>query len=96
MSRLIEDLMCEAVTLRKAWKRDNTTVEPVGESHCHVYLHGHRIATYNYAKAVLMVNEAILTRCPSCTTKSRVRALRSRFTWEPDTDHPANKQGALA
>ena len=74
--RKVEKQMIAAINARKDFKSRNTSVvvDHEGER-AWVRLHGHHIATHWYRTGVLEVNEVTLSRWPSVTTKSRLRAL---------------------
>lgn len=66
--RIIEKQMINAISNCSFWKCSNTIVHPNGD----VYLHGNHIAN---AKNGLVVNVYTLSKWPTPTTKSRLRAL---------------------
>lgn len=67
--RKIEQAMVNAVQAGIAWSNANTMVTKDGT----VYLHGNRIA-YKLGSE-LVCDEATLSRWPTATTQSRLRAL---------------------
>ena len=71
--RQIEKQMNFALSNRSNWSNSNTRVEYNSNTNCSsVYLHGHRIATYEHnLKAVKISSAGYETR----TTKSRLNAL---------------------
>jgi hypothetical protein len=80
----IEKQMCEAIAKRKSWSSSNTRVEydsgfrqcsPFKPEHADVYIHGNHIATFTYADNSFTFNSETLRKCPTRTTKSRLRAL---------------------
>jgi hypothetical protein len=85
--RKIEQLMINAINNKTNWKLDNTEVVylPAVDTtmharieHSKVYLHGNHIATINHDaphKGLVTANPMTLSRWPSPTTKSRLRAL---------------------
>ena len=76
--RKIEKQMLEAINNRKPMNGRNTTItiDYGGDApRAHVYLHGNHIASYWYRTNVVEVNHHILSRFPTVTTKSRLRAL---------------------
>ena len=75
MMRKIEKQMIAAVQNRALWRLDNTSVSPIDEVNCAIYLHGNHIADVNSATGFVMVNADTLRRWSTPTTKSRLRAL---------------------
>lgn len=73
--RKIEQQMNNAIANHKAWQGSNTTVSPIDDVNCAVYLHGNHIADVNSNSGFVMVNVNTLRRWPSMTTRSRLRAL---------------------
>jgi hypothetical protein len=73
--RKIEKQMTAAVQNLAKWRLDNTSVSPIDDVNCAVYLHGHEIALINQRTGLVMVNENTLKAYPTNTTKSRLRAL---------------------
>ena len=71
--RKIEKQMNFALSNRSNWSKDNTRVEYNSNTNCSsVYLHGHRIATYEHnLKAVKLSSCGYTTN----TTKSRLNAI---------------------
>ena len=71
--------MNNAVKNKIAWSKGNscTTFDNTIEN-CFVYLHGNHIATYNYADKELTLFDG---GWQSNTTKSRLNALLSEFTY---------------
>ena len=73
--RKIENQMIAAVQNRAPWHLDNTSIKPIDDVNCAVYLHGNHIADVNSQTGFVMVNADTLRRWPTPTTKSRLRAL---------------------
>lgn len=74
--RKVEKQMLGAIKSRKGMFGRNTMVTIAGDGErAQVYLHGNHIADYWYRTGVTEVNECTLSRWPSVTTKSRLRAL---------------------
>jgi hypothetical protein len=73
--RKIDKQMTAAVQNLAKWRLDNTSVSPIDDVNCAVYLHGHEIALINQRSGLVMVNENTLKAYPTNTTKSRLRAL---------------------
>ena len=73
--RKIEKQMVAAVQNLAKWRLDNTSVSPIDDVTCAIYLHGHEIALINQRSGLVMVNENTLKAYPTNTTKSRLRAL---------------------
>lgn len=80
--RKIESEMLAAILNRRDWEKDNTEVRirprnaNRGEADsAAIFLHGNHIASYLYSSGTLEVNEDTLSRWPTVTTKSRLRAL---------------------
>jgi hypothetical protein len=73
--RKIEKQMVAAVQNLAKWRLDNTSVSPIDDVNCAIYLHGHEIALINQRSGLVMVNENTLKAYPTNTTKSRLRAL---------------------
>lgn len=79
--RKIEENMCNAVDCGQPWSCGNTMVTPRqrinGDTVCSVFLHGHHIADVKFTASgkVIDVNRETLSRWPTVTTKSRLRAL---------------------
>lgn len=71
--RMIEKKMLRAIEQRRDWRQDNTRVS-VSDIGADVYLHGHHIA-FVALSGKLRVNKDTLSRWPTPTTKSRLRAL---------------------
>lgn len=82
--RKIEQEMVAAVRAGRVWAKDNTKVwvthESDGSFKADVWLHGNHIADYFSSSLVLKVNEYTLSRWPTNTTKSRLRALGANVT----------------
>ena len=76
--RKIENDMNTAIARRINWKFDNTSVVR-GESLSSVFLHGNHIAVV-HDNGEVDVNEATLSRWPTNTTVSRLRALGVNLT----------------
>lgn len=74
--RKVEKQMVDAIKQRKPMFGRNTMVAIAGDGEsAQVYLHGNHIADYFYRTGVTEVNKYTLSRWPSTTTKSRLRAL---------------------
>lgn len=82
--RTIEKQIWQAIHAKKSFKSGNSRVEYLCElnepmhsriEYSKVYLHGHHIASYDYARDRVDYNPVTLAQWPSCTTKSRLRAL---------------------
>lgn len=74
--RKIEKQMIAAIKQYQPLFGRNTMVTIDHEGNrAQVYLHGNHIADYWYRTNVVDVNEYTLSRWPSVTTKSRLRAL---------------------
>lgn len=73
--RKIEENMRHAAYHNKKFNSVNTTVLPIDESNCAIYLHGNEIAVVNSNTGFVMVNKNTLRAYPTNTTKSRLRAL---------------------
>lgn len=73
--RKIEKAMNAAVQNCALWRLDNTSVQPIDDVNCAVYLHGNHIADVNSRTGFVMVNKETLARWATPTTKSRLRAL---------------------
>jgi hypothetical protein len=73
--RKIEKAMNAAIQNRSTWALDNTSVRPIDDVNCSVYLHGNHIADVNSRTGFVMVNAETLARWSTPTTKSRLRAL---------------------
>jgi hypothetical protein len=80
MMRKIEKAMNAAVQNRALWRLDNTSVQPIDDVNCSVYLHGNHIADVNSRTGLVMVNKETLARWSTPTTKSRLRALGANVT----------------
>lgn len=78
--RKIEKQMVAAVQNCAKWRLDNTSVSPIDDVNCSVYLHGNHIADVNSRTGFLMVNRDTLARWQTPTTKSRLRALGANVT----------------
>jgi hypothetical protein len=80
--RLIEKQMIAAIGARKAWRNNNTSVslhvDARGFLVPNVFLHNNHIATVE--NGVLKVNTYTLSKWPTPTTKSRLRALGADVT----------------
>jgi hypothetical protein len=75
--RQIEKRMIKAIIDRKSWQSGNTAVIMDGGV-ADVYLHGHHIAEARrnyYGSVIITPNKLTLSRWPTVTTKSRLRAL---------------------
>jgi len=73
--RKIEKEMNLAVSKGLNWSKDNTTVSTDSLTGLRqVFLHGHNIATID-DQGFTMVNVTTLSKWPTVTTKSRLRAL---------------------
>lgn len=87
--RKIEKAMCEAVNAKRAFNGGNTTVSMHVDSRGflspNVFLHGNHIATIE--NGVLKVNVYTLTKWPTPTTKSRLRALGANVTTKAGTTY---------
>ena len=77
--RQIDQDMVNAVRNKIAWSKSNTltTFDNTIEN-CFIYLHGNHIATYKYADGSLTLLDG---GWQSNTTKSRLNALLSAFTY---------------
>lgn len=73
--RKIEQNMRHAAFHNQRWQSDSTSVRPIDDNNCAIYLHGNEIATVNSYTGFVMVNRDTLRRWPTVTTKSRLRAL---------------------
>lgn len=74
--RKIEKQMLDAIKTRKALFGRNTMVTVAGDGErAQVYLHGNHIADFWYRSGVTEVNKYTVSRWPTVTTKSRLRAL---------------------
>ncbi len=78
--RKIEKEMLTAIENRKDWMKANMGVFIEGSTNPYgpragVYLHGHHIASFWYDSDELVVDSHTLSRFPTVTTKSRLRAL---------------------
>lgn len=71
--RKIEQAMLRAIDDQRNWKCGNTEVRVKSSYATHVYLHGNHIAEIYGGKAY--ANTDTLSRWPTPTTKSRLRAL---------------------
>jgi len=80
--RKIEKEMLNAVGKPTAWRNNNTSVSLEVDSRGflvpNVYLHNNHIATVE--NGVLKVNTYTLSKWPTPTTKSRLRALGANVT----------------
>jgi hypothetical protein len=73
--RKIEKEMLLAIQANKSWMSSNTAVRPINGSICSIYLHNNHIANFDISSGLLSVNPDTLSRWPTPTTKSRLRAL---------------------
>ena len=73
--RKIEKSMLVAAFNNQRWQSNNTATRPIDDVNCAVYLHGHEIAIVNSHTGAVLVNKYTLSRWPTVTTKSRLRAL---------------------
>ena len=73
--RKIEEQMNAAIAALDDWNVGNTSVRPIDEVNCAVFLHGNHIADVNSRTGFVMVNRRTLALWPTATTKSRLRAL---------------------
>lgn len=73
--REIEKQMLKAISTRSTWKNSNTSVNPIDDINCSIYLHGNHIADINSETGFVMVNKYTLSKWPTPTIKSRLRAL---------------------
>ena len=73
--RKIEQQMLASIQNRSNWVLDNTSVQPISDVNCSVYLHGNHIADVNNPTGFVLVDVDTLRRFPTPTTKSRLRAL---------------------
>ena len=73
--RKIEQAMVKAIHSVSFWKCGNTEVHPSGD----VYLHGNHIASVAEDGSI-KVNTYTLSKWPTPTTKSRLRALGVNVT----------------
>lgn len=71
----IEKAMLVAAFNNQCWQSGNTATRPIDDTNCAVYLHGHEIAIVNSQTGAVLVNKYTLSRWPTLTTKSRLRAL---------------------
>lgn len=71
--RKVEKQMIAAIKNRSPFHGRNTTVY-INTSKAEIFLHGNHIADWTWDGG-LSVNEYTLSRWPSVTTKSRLRAL---------------------
>ena len=83
--RKIEQHMLNAIRNRKNWSGGNTQVifakgDQGSAWWCDVYLHGNHIAEFNEMTWQAKVNTKTLSRWPTMTTKSRLRALGACVT----------------
>ena len=82
--RKIEKEMLAAIKQRRDWCKANTGVfieyrgPPSLGPRAEIYLHGQHIADYWYKSDTLDVCAKTLSRFPTNTTKSRLRALGAR------------------
>lgn len=70
----------QAINERKSWHGSNTSVSPIDDVNCAVFLHGNHIADVNSRTGFVMVNANTLRRWPTATTKSRLRALGAKVS----------------
>lgn len=73
--RKIEKMMLQAANNNVKFSMGNTTVKPIDDNNCAIFLHGNHIADYNSNTGFVMVNKTTLQKWPSNTTKSRLCAL---------------------
>lgn len=73
--RKIEKAMVAAIQNNQVFRLDNTSVQPISDVNCSVYLHGNHIADVNTPTGFVLVDVDTLRRFPTPTTKSRLRAL---------------------
>ena len=73
--RKIEIQMLNAIYNSKSWQSGNTSVRPIDDVNCAVFLHGNHIADVNGGTGFVMTNTDTLRRWSTPTTKSRLRAL---------------------
>jgi hypothetical protein len=78
--RKIEIQMLNAVYNSKSWQSGNTSVRPIDDVNCAVFLHGNHIADVNGGTGFVMVVTHTLRAYPTVTTKSRLRALGANVT----------------
>lgn len=83
--RKIEQQMNAAVSNRKQWSSDNTSVQPIDDNNVAVYLHGNHIADVNSRTGLVMVNVATLCRWNTPTTRSRLNALGAKVNTRKGT-----------
>jgi hypothetical protein len=76
--RKIEQAMCHAIGQRKTWASGNTSVKPIDDVNMGVFLFGNHIADVNSDTGFVMVNNNTLSKWPTVTTKSRLRALGAK------------------
>ena len=80
--RQIEKDMINAIEANKAWRNSNTSVSLHVDSRGflvpNVFLHNNHIATVE--NGIVKVNTYTLSRWPTVTTKSRLRALGANVT----------------
>ena len=76
--RKIEKAMCLAIGQRKTWSSGNTSVRPINDINVGVFLFGNHIADVNSETGFVMVNSNTLSKWPTVTTKSRLRALGAK------------------
>jgi hypothetical protein len=69
----IEQQMVNAIYNKQSWASGNTKVWR-GDKSCNVWLHNNHIADV-YDDGRIVINEYTLSRWPTNTTKSRLRAL---------------------
>jgi hypothetical protein len=90
--RKIEREMLDAIKARRNWSKGNTRVKfAQGDTGaawwCNVYLHGNHIAEFNEMTWRAKVNTETLSRWPTVTTKSRLRALGAHVTTKRGTTY---------
>ena len=73
--RKIEKAMVVAIQNNQVFRLDNTSVQPISDVNCSVYLHGNHIADVNTPTGFVLVDVDTLRRFPTPTIKSRLRAL---------------------
>lgn len=86
--RKIEREMLAAISNKRSWAKDNTSVVYEGElntttharmEQAKVFLYGNHIATYLYRDSKACPNIVTFARWPTRTTKSRLNALFTMF-----------------
>lgn len=76
--RKIEQKMIDAINNCNTWHGSNTSVSPIDDVNCAVFLHGNHIADVNSKTGFVMVNRYTLAKWSTPTTKSRLRALGAK------------------